>query len=66
MAEKKKASQVSNCETCVNYVYDEELEYYFCDMDLDEDEMYRFLTGTCQSCPYYQLDDEYQVVRHQM
>ena len=55
-----------SCDSCRNYVYDEECEYYFCDMDLDEDEMYRFLTGTCQACPYYQLDDEYRVVRHQM
>lgn len=58
--------KVSNCETCVNYVYDDEMEYYCCDMDLDEDEMYRFLTGTFQSCPYYQLYDEYKVVRKQM
>ena len=54
------------CEFCANYVYDEEEDYYFCDVDLDEDEMYRFLTGTFKSCPYYQSDDEYKIVRHQM
>ena len=27
------------CDTCVNYSYDEDYEYYVCDVDLDEDEM---------------------------
>lgn len=54
------------CETCVNYIYDEDYDYYVCDMDLDEDEMYRFLTSSCRDCPYYQLYDEYKVVRKQM
>lgn len=56
----------TNCDMCVNYVYDEDYECYTCLVNLDEDEMYRFLTGTQQQCPYFQLDDEYGVVRHQM
>ncbi len=56
---------VGSCETCVNYVYDEENEYYCCMVNLDEDEMYRFLTGTQKECPFFRLDDEYAVVRHQ-
>ena len=32
---------VSNCESCMNYEYDEEYEYYVCTKNLDEDEMYR-------------------------
>lgn len=55
-----------NCETCANYVYDEEYECYACEMDLDEDEMYRFLRGSFDRCPYYQAGDEYRIVRHQM
>lgn len=54
------------CEYCSNYVYDEEEDYYYCDVDLDEDEMYRFLTGSFKACPYYQSNDEYKIVRHQM
>ena len=54
------------CDTCANYTYDEEYEYYVCEVDLDEDEMLRFLTGNNQECPYYQSDDEYKVVRHHM
>ena len=57
---------MSNCDACVNYVYDEDEEYYYCDVDLDEDEMYRFLTGPQKECPYFRADDEYAVVRHQM
>lgn len=59
-------SNQTNCDTCVNYVYDEDYECYICDMDLDEDDMIRFLTGNFNGCPYYQLYDEYKVVRKQM
>ena len=62
----KEDVMASNCDSCVNYVYDEDEECYFCLVNLDEDEMYRFLTGTQSSCPYYRLDDEYGVVRHQI
>ncbi len=61
----KKRTQ-TNCESCSNYIYDEDCDYYVCDIDLDEDEMSRFLTGTFQACPYYQSDDEYKIVRKQM
>ena len=54
------------CETCVNYVYDEEYEYYSCLVNLDEDEMYRFLSGSTRFCPDYKQDDEYAVVRKQI
>jgi hypothetical protein len=57
---------MTNCDACVNYGYDEDYECYCCMVNLDEDEMYRFLSGTQQECPYFRLDDEYAVVRHQM
>ncbi len=56
----------SNCDTCVNYIYDEECECYICMVNLDEDEMYHFLSGTLWECPYYRLEDEYGVVRRQI
>ena len=58
--------EIGPCETCVNYVYDEEYEYYSCLVNLDEDEMYRFLSGSTRFCPYYKQDDEYAVVRKQI
>ena len=56
----------ASCETCVFYDYDEDWDTYTCQVNLDEDEMYRFLSGTQQACPYFRMDDEYAVVRHQM
>ena len=56
----------SNCEVCMNFIYDEEYECYICDMDLDQDEMGRFLTNTFDNCPYFRLGDEYKIVRKQM
>lgn len=57
---------VTNCECCSNYVYDEDYEYYICEVNLDEDEMIRFMTNSVRECPYFQLDDEYKIVRKQM
>ena len=57
---------MTNCDACVNYEYDEDYECYCCMVNLDEDEMYRFLSGTQQECPYFRLYVEYAVVRHQM
>ena len=52
------------CESCSNYTYDSDEDTWICNMDLDEDEVYRFYTS--KECPYYRADDEYAVVRHQM
>ena len=63
---KKKKERITSCETCTFYTYEEEYGYYVCEADLDEDEMSAFLRGSDFSCPFYQLDDEYAVVRKQM
>ncbi len=63
---KKKTPSANRCETCSNYVFDEDYEYYVCEASLDEDEMARFLSGSRFECPYYQLDDEYCIVRKQI
>lgn len=64
-AMKEKNTKKSNCEMCENYIYDEEYDSYYCDMNLDEDEMMRFLTGSFGSCPYFRDNDEYRIVRKQ-
>lgn len=65
---KKKHSRkpATSCESCGNFVYDEDYECYTCEVDLDEDEMARFLQDKFYDCPYYQLGDEYRIVRKQM
>ncbi len=56
----------SSCESCENYVYDEDYGYYVCEAQLDEDEMAHFLAGRQFDCPFYRLDDEYRIVRKQI
>lgn len=55
----------SKCEDCEFYDYDDDLEAYVCSMNLDEDEMLRFLQGDVSACPYYRYYDEYKTVRSQ-
>jgi len=55
-----------SCETCAYYGYDEEYECYTSEMNLDEDELVRFLSDAHYDCPYYRNGDEYRVVRKQM
>lgn len=55
-----------NCETCEFYDYDEELDAYVCDVNLDQDEMVDFLGRNTGSCPYYRYYDEYKSVHKQI
>ncbi len=53
------------CESCANYVYDEESDCMYCEIELDEDEMQKFLSSQTYNCPYFDLYDEYGIVRKQ-
>ncbi|MDD4124931.1 MAG: DUF6472 family protein [Eubacteriales bacterium] len=55
----------SNCDTCAYYDYNENTESYECHMNLDEDEMVKFLSDSFSNCPYYELYDEYKTVQKQ-
>lgn len=57
---------MDNCEMCSYYEYDEDDECYYCGRDLDEDEMYNFVSGQVKACPYFSHNDEYKIVRKQM
>ena len=56
----------STCDTCLYYEYDEEYECYGCQVNLDEDEMARFVSDSHYVCPYYRYGDEYTIVRKQI
>lgn len=56
----------TDCDSCANNVYEEEEEAYMCQVSFDEDEMGRYLSESHWECPYFQLDDEYKIVRKQM
>ena len=43
----------TSCDSCIYFEYDEEYECYTCSMNLDEDEMYRFMQNSFYNCPYY-------------
>ena len=53
------------CENCSFFNYDEEYDDYVCDMDLDEDEMARFLSSDVSACPFWRPGDEYRTARKQ-
>ena len=55
----------SKCEECVIFDYEEETDTYFCSVDLDEDEMERFLRGSTAQCPFYRRGDDYATARRQ-
>ena len=54
-----------NCESCEFYVYDDEMDMYVCDINLDEDEMCSYLTSGSKRCAYYRFYDEYKTVQKQ-
>lgn len=42
----------SNCEECVHYDYDDEMDVWYCTMDLDEDRMERFCALPMMRVPF--------------
>ena len=60
-----KKKQPKNCENCVYYDYDDQLDSYVCTVNLDEDEMVDFLSGRSNSCSYFRFYDEYKSVQKQ-
>ncbi len=55
-----------SCESCMHYIYDEEYDCYICQVNLDEDDMTRFLSNSVMNCPHFQFNDEYKIVRKQI
>ena len=53
----------SQCDLCAYYWIDEEDGTGECQVNLDEDDLARMLSGSSDSCPYFQMDDEYKIVR---
>lgn len=55
----------SSCDSCSFYIYDEDYDDFMCQVNMDEDDMVRLMYDEKYECPYYQLDDEYKIVRKQ-
>ena len=59
------ADKVSQCDICAYYYYDDEEDQYMCNMNMDEDDMMRFLASPHSQCPFFHIYDEYKIVRKQ-
>lgn len=57
---------MNQCESCAFYVYDDEYEEYYCDINMDEDDAARMMQSKYEACPFYRNGDEYETVKHQM
>jgi hypothetical protein len=56
----------TDCESCLNYSFDEEYDCYICQVNLDEDDMGRFISNTVLHCPHFQYNNEYKIVNKQI
>ncbi len=54
-----------SCENCLYYTYDDLADCWDCEMQLDEDEVFRLLESGGR-CPFYRFGDEYLIVKKQM
>ena len=54
------------CDYCAYYTWDENDETYYCDVEMDEDDIWRLESTQYKNCPYYRDSDEYKVVKHQI
>lgn len=55
----------SSCEFCAYYNYNEYYDDYECSVNLDEDDVERFMSGSESSCPYFRFSDDYKIVEKQ-
>jgi len=54
------------CETCANYVYDEDTEEFICDISMDEDEYAHVCGQSDYRCPFFSFENEYHIVHKQI
>ena len=66
MEEQKIKKIAGTCDSCVFYDYDEDYDAYFCRVNLDQEEMTRFLAKRTAACPFYRFYDEYKSVHRQI
>ena len=57
----------TRCEECMYYLYDEYDDEYYCSVNLDQDEMERFIRTLNRSadCPMFRFCDDYTLARKQ-
>jgi len=55
----------TSCEFCAFYNYNEAYDDYECSVNLDEDDVERFMSGSDRNCPYFRFSDDYKIVEKQ-
>ena len=55
----------ANCEFCAYYIYNETYDCYECMVNLDEDDVARFMQSSLDNCSYFRFSDDYKIVRKQ-
>lgn len=55
----------NQCEQCLNYSYDMEVDEYYCAFHFDQDEYEKLLYSKRVSCPYFRAGNEYTIVKKQ-
>ena len=45
------------CDFCAYNEYDEDDEEYYCSVNMDEDDMARFVQSSYKRCPFYRSGD---------
>lgn len=55
----------TDCQNCSHYILDVEVNEYYCDAALDEDDVAKLLSFKGHRCPYFDFYDEYKIVRRQ-
>lgn len=56
---------MADCENCTYYIPDTEAGDYICCAPFDEDEVAKAYGEKVYECPYFNLFDEYKIVRKQ-
>lgn len=55
------SKKITQCEMCAYYDEDEEC----CSINLDEDDIARYMSQPYSQCSYFSMYDEYKIVRKQ-
>ena len=55
----------TSCEFCAYYNYNEYYGCYECEVNLDEDDLARFMSSTIDNCAYFRFSDDYKIVEKQ-
>ena len=55
----------SQCDFCMFYEYDEEMDEHFCGIHIDQDDLEKLMYHRRTSCTSFRMGDEYTIVKKQ-